>query len=80
MPRWSTEVRSAPNNNMNLAIVKEFQVKERIHGQVRGEAFNALNYNRFAAPDTYFTSPTFGQITWSENQPRWIQFGLRMTF
>jgi hypothetical protein len=80
MTRWSSEVRSGHNNNMSLALVKEFKITEKVHGQVRGEAFNAFNYNRFAQPDVYFSSPTFGQYTWSSNQPRWIQFGFRMSF
>ena len=47
--------------------------------QVRhGEAFNITNTPRFAPPNQSFGNALFGQVTSQSNQPRVIQFGLKM--
>jgi hypothetical protein len=47
--------------------------------QLRAEAFNLLNRTNLDLPDSYFGSPTFGQVL-SAGSPRRIQIGLRAAF
>ena len=51
--------------NIDLALSKNILLNwpfEKSSLQIRGEFFNALNHPQFAAPDSNFTSPTFGVI------------------
>jgi hypothetical protein len=65
--------------NINYSLFKNFRLTERFNLQFRGEFFNVLNHANLQAPNTTVTSPTFGQIT-SADDPRIIQFGLRLVF
>ncbi len=65
---------------MDLAIYKDLPFKERLHLQIRGEAFNLTNTPEFQNPDTNFQSPTFGAITSQFNTPRQIQVSLHLSF
>ncbi len=65
---------------MDFSIYKDLAIKERLHMQIRGEAFNITNTPEFANPDTNLQSPTFGAITSQLNSPRQIQVGLRLSF
>jgi len=65
---------------MDLAIYKDVPIKERLHLQIRGEAFNLTNTPEFNNPDTNFQSPTFGAITSQFNQPRQVQVSMRLSF
>jgi hypothetical protein len=79
-PRWVGEVRSGRNNNMDLALMKSFRMREKLRLQLRGEFFNAFNRNRFAAPNRTLGNNAFGQVLSSINGPREIQLALRATF
>jgi hypothetical protein len=46
---------------MDLALRREFQFRERYKLLLRLEAFNALNHANFADPVRYLNSPVFGQ-------------------
>ena len=49
--------------------------------QLRTELFNATNSVNFAGPQTAITSSAFGTISLTQvNNPRAIQFGLRVLF
>jgi hypothetical protein len=65
---------------MDFAVYKDLPVKERLHLQVRGEAFNLTNTPEFQNPDTNFQSPTFGAITSQFNTPRQVQVSLHLSF
>lgn len=65
--------------NINLAILKNFPVKEVLAVQFRAEAFNLANRVNLDLPDLFFGSPTFGRIG-SAGSPRHIQFGLKFLF
>jgi hypothetical protein len=66
--------------NLAFAIYKDVPIKERLHLQIRGEAFNLTNTPEFANPDTNLQDPTFGAITSQFNSPRQIQVSLRLAF
>ena len=51
------------------------------HSQARFEAFNFFNTPWFGAPNTNVMSTAFGTVAPNQaNDPRNIQFGVRLTF
>ncbi|HWF89849.1 MAG TPA: TonB-dependent receptor [Pyrinomonadaceae bacterium] len=65
--------------NVNMSILKNTHLNERVNLQFRAEAFNLFNHPNFNLPDNFLGSPTFGRIT-SARDPRHIQFGLKLLF
>ncbi|MFN7919718.1 MAG: carboxypeptidase regulatory-like domain-containing protein [Bryobacteraceae bacterium] len=66
-------------NNLDLSIFKQFQLLEKLKMQFRAEAFNSLNRVRFASPNTTVTAgANFGRVTSQANDPRQMQFGLKL--
>jgi hypothetical protein len=65
--------------NVNISLMKNTALSERINLQFRAEAFNLFNHPNFNLPDNFLGSPTFGRIT-SARDPRHIQFGLKLLF
>jgi hypothetical protein len=53
---------------------------EKVKIQFRAESFNLTNTPLFAAPTLTATTSSFGTIGSQTNNPRYIQFGLRVTF
>ena len=68
--------------NMDIALYKDFVIKEKYTIDLRGEAFNLLNRPDFGNPNLTVGSPTFGTITslLVNPLPRNIQLSLRVTF
>jgi len=64
---------------VNLSIVKNTAVTERLNLQFRTEFFNALNRTNLNLPDNFVGSPTFGQVVSAED-PRRIQFACKLIF
>jgi hypothetical protein len=78
---------------INMAVRREFPIREKLHLQFRAEAFNILNHPNFGLIDPFRTSSTFGQATAMLNQglgtvasqyqqggPRSMQFALKVLF
>lgn len=65
--------------NMDLGLIKDFAIVERIKVQFRAEFFNVFNNVNFGQPQNYLGSPATGQIT-SANSPRVLQFALKLAF
>jgi hypothetical protein len=66
--------------NLDLGIMKRFQVRERIGAQFRLEMFNALNHPNFNNPFATVSTPSrFGHIE-SAKDPRIMQLALKLTF
>ncbi len=77
------DVRTAPVRNVDVVLVKNFKASVMEHGldiQFRSEFFNIFNHAQFAAPNGSVTSQTFGQVTSLANNPRDIQFALKILF
>ncbi|MCX6628280.1 MAG: TonB-dependent receptor [Candidatus Solibacter sp.] len=75
-------IRSDGPNNIDLSVIKNTQIKERLRLQFRAEAINFLNHPQFTLGSTN-TSPTssaFGTVTGEFAWPRVIQFGLKVLF
>jgi hypothetical protein len=64
---------------INISLLKNTSITERVTIQFRAEAFNLLNRANFDLPDNYFGSPSFGSIL-SAGSPRRLQFGLKFLF
>jgi hypothetical protein len=78
--RYIPTLRTDGIHNLDLSFTKEFQIKEHMSLQVRGEFFNFTNTPRFAAANTSVDSGSFGTVTSTANSPRHTQFGVRFQF
>jgi hypothetical protein len=83
-----TLIRGPGINNWDIAVFKDFQLKERARLQFRSEFYNAFNHTQFSGLDTTArfdprtgeqVNTRFGQFT-SARAPRIIQFALRFSF
>lgn len=79
-PQMFNNLRSDAANNVDLSMLKNFHITEKIFAQFRFEAFNAFNRTQFAAPNLTPTSAAFGSITSQANTSRQIQIGLKLKF
>ena len=79
-PRTDGAIRAPGINNWDLAIVKDTAINERFNLQFRTEFFNAFNRTQLGFPGQAFGTPTFGVIGSQANNPRLIQFALRLNF
>jgi hypothetical protein len=48
-------------SELDLAIQREFRIKDRLKAQLRLETFNTLNHPNFGNPDTFLGDPGFGK-------------------
>ena len=75
------DLRNHHTNNIDLSVFKQFQLAERLRLQFRAEAFNAFNRVRFGSPNTNVNAgANFGRVTSQANDPRQLQFGLKLLF
>jgi len=65
--------------SLDIGLAKFTPLSERINLEFRAEAFNLLNHPNFDLANREFGTPTFGQI-FSANEPRELQFGLKVHF
>lgn len=67
--------------NIDMSLVKRFRVTEKTSISFRAEAYNLINNPNFAAPGFNINTPqTFGQITATVSNPRFMQGALRFDF
>jgi hypothetical protein len=66
-------------DNVDLALLKNGPITERIKYQFRAEFFNILNHPSFNSIDTTVTDSTFGQVNGAAD-PREIQLALKLIF
>ncbi len=82
-----TEIRGPGINNFDVAVFKNFPIKEPVHLQLRFEFYNAFNHTQFTGLDTtarFDTSgnqvnASFGSFTAAGN-PRIMQLGAKLYF
>lgn len=79
-PYRLSSLRADATNNWDLSIIKKWTIKERVTLNFKGEAFNAFNHARFAAPAVNPYSSTFGTITATAAYQRQIQLSLKAQF
>jgi hypothetical protein len=82
LPFRFSDVRIDPINNVDLSLLKDIFFREEMRLQLRFEAINAFNEPLFPGPVVNPTSPTFGQISASNqnNYARRVQLGIKFLF
>lgn len=67
--------------NTDFSIIKQFQLPwENMGLNFRTEFFNLFNHAQFGTPIADFNAPGFGSVNSTVNNPRLVQFGLKLTF
>jgi Carboxypeptidase regulatory-like domain len=74
--------------NTDFSVIKQFALPwENMGLNFRAEFFNLFNHTQFATPNAAgglfvpdFNAPAFGAINSTVNNPRLVQFGLKLTF
>jgi hypothetical protein len=72
-------VDSPGSRNVDLGLFRNFQFRERMTLQARGELTNAFNMVNLSAPTATLSSAAFGTIR-TAGAMRNVQLGLRLTF
>src|SRR5262249_24089244 len=76
-----SNIRDPARPQLNVAMAKKVNIRERYELELRGEAFNFTNTPILRGPNTSFTDPLFGTLPiQQDNFPRNVQIGLRLKF
>ncbi|MDT5158634.1 MAG: hypothetical protein QOH51_2991 [Acidobacteriota bacterium] len=75
-------LRGPRQNNLDFSIIKRFAIDESKNVEFRTEFFNLTNHVNFANPisDLNAGAASFGRIISASNNPRLIQFALKLNF
>ncbi|HZO57157.1 MAG TPA: carboxypeptidase regulatory-like domain-containing protein, partial [Bryobacteraceae bacterium] len=79
-PRTLPDVRGDGPQNFDVSLFKNFAFTERWTLQFRAEFFNLFNTPQFGEPNGMFGNAQFNRVTTQANNPRDIQFALRLSF
>ena len=67
--------------NTDFSVIKQFTLPwENMGLNFRAEFFNLFNHAQFGLPVNDVRAPGFGQVNYTVNNPRLVQFGLKFTF
>ncbi|HQU85430.1 MAG TPA: TonB-dependent receptor [Pyrinomonadaceae bacterium] len=82
LPFFFADFRRDNINNVDLSMLKNTRINERMRIQFKLDLINAFNEPYFVAPVVNPTQTTFGQISASnqDNYARRIQFGIKFLF
>jgi hypothetical protein len=78
--RHNPKARTPGNFVHNVSIAKSFRLTESVRVDLRGEAFNIANTPRFATGSRNIDDPNFGVVRATINEPRRMQFALKLYF
>lgn len=79
-PRTFDGARSDWTRNADVSLHKNAHITEKLILQIRADAFNLSNTVVFSPPNTSYGSAAFGTVSSQANQPRVLQFGLKLLF
>jgi hypothetical protein len=79
-PRADGTVRGFKNFNEDLTISKSFDLTSELNMRFVASIGNVFNRVVFCNPNTNFSSSAFGTVNTQCNQPRSVQFGLRLDY
>jgi len=88
-PRTDPQLRLPGVRQLDFSLFKNFKVSENWRAQLRAEFFNLTNTPRFSSfregpfgggTFSIFGHPKFGVLDTQANEPRKIQFGLKISF
>ena len=66
--------------NVDLSLLKNTRLREKINLQFRAEYFNLFNHPNFWQPNTTLGSQQFGQLNTTTGLPRVGQLALKLLF
>jgi hypothetical protein len=66
--------------NTDFSAIKNFVIREGMHLEFRAEFFNLFNHTQLGMPANDLNATGFGVITSSVNNPRLVQFALKLNF
>ena len=67
--------------NTDFSIIKRFALpREGMGLNFRAEFFNLFNHAQFGMPVNDISAPGFGAVNSTVNNPRLIQFALKLTY
>jgi len=67
--------------NTDFSVIKQFALPwENMGLNFRAEIFNLFNHAQFGLPVNDIEAPGFGSVNSTVNNPRVVQFGLKLTF
>jgi hypothetical protein len=67
--------------NTDFSVIKQFALpREGMGLNFRAEFFNLFNHPQFGSPVNDIAAPGFGSVNSTVNNPRVVQFGLKLTF
>jgi hypothetical protein len=72
-------LRAPGSLRVDVALSREFPLREKFRLEARAEGFNVINHANFSAPSANLSSASFGRIT-SAGDPRILQFALKLHF
>jgi len=78
--RTLASLRASPMKNFDFSFIKNTPLKEQVTLQFRAEFFNLFNTVQFGPPATAFGVSSFGVVSNQQNQPRIVQFALKLLF
>jgi hypothetical protein len=78
--RTDSVLRNHGVNNWDVALAKDTLINERFHLLFTAQFLNLFNRVQFGQPGVQVGSISFGQVTSQINNPRQIQFALRLSF
>lgn len=64
----------------DLAIQRDFVVRNEVRLEVRAEVFNAFNITNYGTPERFVNTPQFGSVIMAATPARQIQFVGRLKF
>jgi Carboxypeptidase regulatory-like domain/TonB dependent receptor len=79
-PTQFSNLRGDGANNIDLSLIKNTRLSERLNFQLRLESFNAFNRVEFSSPSLTATGSGFGKITAQSNLSRTVQIAGRLVW
>jgi hypothetical protein len=76
--RLLSDLREPGISSFDFTMQKNFPITERLRLQLRTEFFNIMNTPQFGRPGQVFGTAQFGVISTQMNNPRQIQFGMKL--
>ncbi|NWF82528.1 MAG: hypothetical protein HXY18_01710 [Bryobacteraceae bacterium] len=78
--RTLSGLRTDITQQIDMTLSKTTTLHEKLRLQFRAEFFNLTNSPRFAPPNSSYGNTQFGVVSSQLNQPRIIQFGLKLMY
>jgi hypothetical protein len=72
-------VRGSAYRNLDLALIRQIELNERVAADLRAEVYNLTNTPPLGSPAAVLGAAGFGSIT-SAGDPRVIQFAFKLSF